>query len=392
MTFLNPLMLAAAWACLPNAECPEFEQTKAWVQEAKQHQQQGQYSSAETLLRRALETTATEGRALIEVLNQLAGVLFLKADYAEAEKTAQRALDLNSQQRKRDELDDLKEAETLNTLAEILRARDRISEADATQRQTLAIFQSRLGKDHPSTLTIQENRASLLAQQGRFREAVAISRRVLASREKRLEPDSPYLATTLSNLAGYEIALGNLVNVEPLYRRALAIRERTSGSNHPEVAVLLNNLAEHFRREGKYHEAEPLYRRPLQIQEMGAASHPDYATTLNNWAQFLAGRGRSKEAEASYRKAWSVARAALGSNQLLVATIQENLALHLHSMRKYKEAEALFQWALAIRSQRQSAQPPDILKTLVPLERLEEGRNPPASRSTGLSAFQRKVD
>ena len=142
MAFLNSLILAAAWACLPNSECPEFEQTKAWVQEAKQHQRQGRYSSAETLLRLVLESSAEEGRAMIEVLNQLAGVLFLKADYAEAEKTAQRALDLNSQQAKRD---DLKQAETLNTLAELLRARDRISEAEAVQRQTLAIFEARLG-------------------------------------------------------------------------------------------------------------------------------------------------------------------------------------------------------------------------------------------------------
>ena len=71
MTFLNPLMLAAAWACLPNSECPELEQTKALVQEAKQLEHQGRYSSAETLLRHVMKTSAEEGRAMIEVLNQL---------------------------------------------------------------------------------------------------------------------------------------------------------------------------------------------------------------------------------------------------------------------------------------------------------------------------------
>jgi tetratricopeptide (TPR) repeat protein len=372
MIFLNPLMLAAAWACLPNSECPELEQTKAWVQEAKQLQQQGKYSSAETLLRRVLKTSANEGWAMIQVLNQLAGVLFLKADYCEAEATARYALDLNSRQAKRD---DLKQAETLNTLAEILRARDQIAEAEALQQQTLAFFQARLGKDHPSTLTVQENRASLLAQQGRFREAVAISRQVLAGREKRLEPDSPYLATTLSNLAGYEMAVGNHVNVEPLYRRALAIRERASGPNHPEVAVLLNNLAERLRREGKQREAEPLYRRALRIQEMQAVSHPDYATTLNNWAEFLAGRRRKNEAEAAYRKAWSVALAALGSNHVLVATIQENLARHLQSIRKNEEALTLLERSVEIRSQRQGPEHPDVLETLSALNRLRGGQS-----------------
>ena len=76
---------------------------------------------------------------------------------------------------------------------------------------------------------------------------------------------------------------------------------------------------------------------------MRPGSHPDYATTLNNWAEFLAGRGRKNEAEAGYRMAWKIAQAALGSNHLLVATIQENLARHLQSIRKSEEALTLLQ-------------------------------------------------
>ncbi len=151
MMFLSPLVLVAVWACLPNSECPEFEETTVCMQQAKQHQKLGEYDPAETLLRRVLKTTANESRAMLEALNQLAGVLFLKADYMEAEATVRRALELNSQQAERD---DLKQAETQNTLAEILRARDRVSEADVAQRQALATFENQLGKDHPSTLTV----------------------------------------------------------------------------------------------------------------------------------------------------------------------------------------------------------------------------------------------
>jgi tetratricopeptide (TPR) repeat protein len=186
------------------------------------------------------------------------------------------------------------------------------------------------------------------------------------------------------------MALGNMVNVEPLYRRALAIREQANRPEHPEMAVLLNNLAEHLRREGKMRQAEPFYRRALTIQELRPGAHPDYAATLNNWAEFLAGRGRKREAEASYRKAWGVAQAALGSNHLIVATIQENLALHLQSMRKNEEALTLLQRALDIRTQKQGAQHPDMLKTLSALDRLQEGRSSP-SRSLGLNALQESV-
>src|SRR5258706_4945439 len=103
MTLLSPLLFAAVWACLPNSECPELGETKAWIQEAKQHRQQGRYATAETLLRRAITASAEGGRAMIEALNQLAGVLFLKADYVDAEATVRRALDLSAQQPQRDD-------------------------------------------------------------------------------------------------------------------------------------------------------------------------------------------------------------------------------------------------------------------------------------------------
>jgi len=52
--FLSSLVLVAVWACLPNSECPELEETTACIQQAKQHQRLGQYDRAETLVRRVL--------------------------------------------------------------------------------------------------------------------------------------------------------------------------------------------------------------------------------------------------------------------------------------------------------------------------------------------------
>ena len=165
------------------------------------------------------------------------------------------------------------------------------------QRQALATFETRMGKDHPSTLTVLENRASLGPTRSLSRSGDDLSPGA-PGREKLLDPNDPCLATTLSNLAGYKTAAGNEVNVEPLYRRALAIRERASGPRHPEVAVLLNNLAEHLRREGKVRQAEPLYRRALNIQEMRAGIAPGLCNDArSNWAEFLARRNRKKEAE-----------------------------------------------------------------------------------------------
>jgi hypothetical protein len=92
----------------------------------------------------------------------------------------------------------------------------------------------------------------------------------------------------------------------------------------------------------------------------------------------------------SYRMAWKIAEMALGSNHLLVVTIQENLARHLQSMRKGQEAITLLQQALEIRTNVQGAQHPDALKTLAALDRLLEGRTPPSGSIT-LSALRQSV-
>ena len=78
MAFLNPLVLAAVWVCLLTSDCPELKETGVSIHQTKQHQQQGQYAVAETLLRLVPKTSAEESRDMIEALNQLAGVLFLK--------------------------------------------------------------------------------------------------------------------------------------------------------------------------------------------------------------------------------------------------------------------------------------------------------------------------
>jgi hypothetical protein len=131
-------------------------------------------------LRRVLKTTAEEGRAMMEALNQLAGVLFLKADYAEAEVTVRRALDLNSQQA---EQDDLKASRKPEYAGGDFAARGRISEADAAQRQALATFETAWERSSKYAHRSGEPGFSPGATRP-LREAVAISRRVLAGREK----------------------------------------------------------------------------------------------------------------------------------------------------------------------------------------------------------------
>jgi hypothetical protein len=51
----------------------------------------------------------------------------------------------------------------LNNLAQLLKATNRLGEAEPPMRRALAIFEASLGGDHPNTRTVAKNLAGLLS-------------------------------------------------------------------------------------------------------------------------------------------------------------------------------------------------------------------------------------
>ena len=87
------------------------------------------------------------------------------------------------------------------------------------------------------------NLAALLKATNRLPEAEPLMRRALAIDEKSYGPEHPDVAIDLNNLAALLQATNRLPEAEPLMRRALTIDEKSYGPEHPDVAIDLNNLA-----------------------------------------------------------------------------------------------------------------------------------------------------
>ena len=51
---------------------------------------------------------------------------------------------------------------TMNNLATLLQATNRLSEAEPLMRRALEIFEASLGADHPNTVIVRKNLESLL--------------------------------------------------------------------------------------------------------------------------------------------------------------------------------------------------------------------------------------
>lgn len=236
-----------------------------------------------------------------------------------------------------------------NNLGQLLKATNRLPEAEQFVRRGLEISEKTFGKDSRNTAAALNNLAELLRGTNRLAEAEPLYRRALEIGEKSLGKDNPDVATTLNNLALLLQATKRSAEAEPLYRRALEIDEKSLGKEHPNVAIRLNNLALLLRAAKRSAEAEPLYRRALEIDEKSLGKeHPNVAIRLNNLALLLKTKNRSTEAEPLFRRAFEISERSLGKDHPDVATNLSNLALLLQDTNRVAEAEPLVRRAVKI--------------------------------------------
>lgn len=99
------------------------------------------------------------------------------------------------------------------------------------------------GSEHPRTLTLINNLASLLISQGRHVEAQQLMNRSQTSAKKQMGPDAPETLTAANNLAVSLQEQGRYAEAELLFRLVLETSERTHGSEHEDTVAARVNLA-----------------------------------------------------------------------------------------------------------------------------------------------------
>ena len=300
--------------------------------------------------------SATETLEFALLLSRAGYYLKEKGCYGEAELLHQQSLKVYQSQLGSDHPFI---ATSLNNLAGLYQAQGRYGEAESLYKQALAIWRSHLGTHHPDTASSLNNLATLYRSQGRYGEAEPLYKQVLEITRFQLGSNHPHTATSLNNLAGLYDSQGRYGEAEPLYQRALEIRRSQLGASHPHTAHSLNNLAELYRAQGRYGEAEPLLQQALEIMRSQLGSdHPYTATSLNNLAGLYKAQGRYGEASPLLQQALEITRSQLGNHHPDTASSLNNLAGLYRAQGHYGEAEPLYQKALEImRSQLGSDHP-----------------------------------
>ncbi len=97
--------------------------------------------------------------------------------------------------------EDVAVAESLSSLAGLLRVEGRLSEAEKLHREALAIRRKVFGNEHSKVATSVNSLGNLLRDQRKLVEAEGMHREALAMRRKIYGTDHPYVAQSLTHLA-----------------------------------------------------------------------------------------------------------------------------------------------------------------------------------------------
>ncbi len=183
--------------------------------------------------------------------------------------------------------------------------------------------------------------ADFLRKRGRLSEAEALLRKAIIKMEPSLGDAHPELANALHKLGDVLRDSDNWNEAEETFRKAVAIRGTLFGDEHLDLAHSLHGLAWVVNHNGKPAEAEALSREELAMRRnLLGNDHPDVAMTLEDLAVFLSDQGKHAEAETAARDCLSIRERSM-PDDFLTFRIRGTLGGILLEQLNLQEAEPL---------------------------------------------------
>jgi tetratricopeptide (TPR) repeat protein/predicted Ser/Thr protein kinase len=317
---------------------------EALLERSKAHTELSRLKEAEQDAERAYVLAAEHGHGGVEAraANHLAKVGRLQARHEAGLHWGKTALALARGRRLEPEL----EADSLDNIGDLLRARAKLEDALTHYQRALAIREEVFGPRHPVVAESLDNIGGLLGAQEELEEALTHHQRALAIREEVFGPRHPVVAESLDDIGRVLRDQGKLVEASMHLQRGLAIREEEFGSGHPDVAVSLVGMGDELRAQGDMEEALIHYQRALAIrEEVFGPHHPSVARALSNIGTVLITEGKLEEALTHYQRASVIFEEALGPRHPHAAGALANIGSVLRAQGKLADAVTHYQRA-----------------------------------------------
>ncbi|KAK4667919.1 LOW QUALITY PROTEIN: uncharacterized protein QC764_0111100 [Podospora pseudoanserina] len=228
------------------------------------------------------------------------------------------------------------------TIGRIYYDEGRWEEAEKLFVQVMETSKTKLGADHPDTLTSMANLASTFWNQGRLEEAEKLFVQVMETRKTKLGADHPSMLTSMANLASTYRNQGRWEEAEKLEVQVMETRKTKLGADHPSTLTTMANLASTFWNQGRWEEAEKLEVQVMETQKTKlGADHPDTLTSMANLASTFWNQGRWEEAEKLEVQVMETQKTKLGADHPDTLMSMANLAFTWKSQGRHADALAL---------------------------------------------------
>ncbi|KAM7211693.1 HET domain containing protein, partial [Rhypophila decipiens] len=161
-----------------------------------------------------------------------------------------------------------------------------------------ALADSSVEQGSDSTISLAVKYAIALYQDGHFNDAEKLFVQVMETRKTKLGADHPSTLTSMANLASTYRNQGRWDDAEKLFVQVMETSKTKLGADHPDTLTSMANLASTYRNQGRWDDAEKL---DVQVMETSktklGADHPSTLTSMANLASTYRNQGRWDDAE-----------------------------------------------------------------------------------------------
>jgi tetratricopeptide (TPR) repeat protein len=220
----------------------------------------------------------------------------------------------------------------------------RYDEAEKPFSQIKEIVMRACGPEHPATLAIIGNLASIYWNQGWREKAEELQVQIFKTTKRVQGAEHPDTLASMNNLASNYQSRERWKEAEDLQTQVAEMRKRVLGPEHPDTLASINNLAVIYSKQERWKEAEELQAQVLEIgkKELGQ-EHPSTLTCMSNLASTYNEQERWKDAGELQAQVLEVRKRVLGPDHPSTLISMSNLAVTWRGQGQYEKALALME-------------------------------------------------
>jgi tetratricopeptide (TPR) repeat protein len=289
----------------------------------------------EAMAEAAIERIGSPARAQAALTSARGTVLTRQAKYDEAIEVLTKSVALSREVG----LDELRLVSTRQRLAVALRAKGRVDEAEAIQRELLEGLIAEVGPKHPRTAVIYGSLGNSLFSRAKYAEAAEHYERALKIIEESYSKESPRYYDRLNNYAAALMSMGKAEEAEQIHRSILRYNTERFGAEDIRLAPSFENIGNTLTGQGRFEEAKASYERALAIKiaRLGE-DHPSVATSKMNLGTTLFQMGDYVGAEKLHKETLEVWMERLGPEHVDLGLVYTNLGDVHEATGRYRSA------------------------------------------------------